>query len=484
MTQFKNDPDGIRLPIKIDSTSNGEYEPTPLDAVNRAGNEAAMVSADTHAKKHGLSRRAFQASAMGAASALLSFNGVNAAAGRTGGRFELADAAATDADVAADALSKKEFIFDVQGHFIAARDKWKDGMPQLGPQRDGCGAGFGSEGGACVSENDFIHDVFMDSDTDLMVLSFVPSTYDKEPVTIAEADAVRRIIDGMEGTKRLILHGRVNPNQDGDIERMPELAERWGIAAWKCYTQWGPDGKGFWMTDDVGVRMCEEAMRLGVKTICIHKGLSFGEESFEHSRCDEMGKIAKMFPEINFLIYHSGLERAQPEEAFAEGAGKAGFDALIQSLMDNGVGHGSNVYAELGSTWRLLMQDMNQAAHGMGKLLKYVGPDNILWGTDSIWYGSPQDQIQAFRTFQISEELQEAHGYPAITPEIRAKIFGLNAARVYGIDAEEIKLRAGADVISQRKLAYADEADPHFRTYGPKNRREFLKLLDWQGGPV
>ena len=25
--------------------------------------------------------------------------------------------------------------------------------------------------------------------------------------------------------------------------------------------------------------------------------------------------------------------------------------------------------------------------------------------TDSIWYGSPQDQLQAFRTFQIAPEL-------------------------------------------------------------------------------
>ena len=39
----------------------------------------------------------------------------------------------------------------------------------------------------------------------------------------------------------------------------------------------------------------------------------------------------------------------------------------------------------------------------IGKLLKHVGEDNVLWGTDSIWYGSPQDQIQAFRTFQIAD---------------------------------------------------------------------------------
>ena len=48
----------------------------------------------------------------------------------------------------------------------------------------------------------------------------------------------------------------------------------------------------------------------------------------------------------------------------------------------------------------------------------------MLWGTDSIWYGSPQDQIQAFRAFQISPEFRERFGYPEITPAIRAKVFG------------------------------------------------------------
>ena len=64
----------------------------------------------------------------------------------------------------------------------------------------------------------------------------------------------------------------------------------------------------------------------------------------------------------------------------------------------------------------------------------------MLWGTDSIWYGSPQDQIQAFRTFQISNEFQERFGYPAMTSELRAKIFGLNALKPYGIALDEAKL--------------------------------------------
>jgi uncharacterized protein len=135
------------------------------------------------------------------------------------------------------------------------------------------------------------------------------------------------------------------------------------------------------------------------------------------------------------------------------------------------------VYAELGSTWRFLMRDPEQAAHGMGKLIKACGPDNVLWGTDSIWYGSPQDQIQAFRTFQISPELRSKHGYAEMTPQLRAKIFGLNAAKVYGVSAAEVTKYMAADRIQRERIAYQERAEPSFATYGPKTRREFLSLL-------
>ena len=109
-----------------------------------------------------------------------------------------------------------------------------------------------------------------------------------------------------------------------------------------------------------------------------------------------------------------------------------GIDSLIKTLIENDVARQGNVYAELGTTWRLLMRDPDSAAHSLGKLFKYMGSDKVLWGTDSIWYGSPQDQIEAFRTFQISKKFQEEYGYPAITDAMRAQVFGLNAAPLYG----------------------------------------------------
>ena len=106
----------------------------------------------------------------------------------------------------------------------------------------------------CIGPDEFVKDVFLDSDTDLMVLSFVPSTREGEPLTIEEAAATARIVEKMEGTHRLFLHGRVNPNQPGDLEAMDMLAEKYRIAAWKTYTQWGPDGKGFFLDDEPGLR--------------------------------------------------------------------------------------------------------------------------------------------------------------------------------------------------------------------------------------
>jgi predicted TIM-barrel fold metal-dependent hydrolase len=447
------DPEGKRLPIKLDSTSNGEFVPVPLSATNLRAKRLAHEAASELSRKLGLTRRRFLISAAGAASTLLAFNQANAAAGRTGGFFEIHKEAGLHDQLARTQVgaAKDEFIFDVQGHFIDT------------PK------------GNTKSAEVFVKDVFMDSDTDVMVLSFVPSRREAEPVTIQAADAMRRVVERLEGTHRLLLHGRVNPNQAGDLESMDELAEKWKVSAWKTYTQWGPDGRGFFLHDDIGVRFIEKARRLGVKNIAIHKGLPFGRQSYEHSQCSDIGVVAKRFPDVNFLIYHSGFVTSHREGPYKEG--NDGIDTLVTSLVKNSVAPGANVYAELGSTWRFLMRDPEQAAHGLGKLIAAVGADNVLWGTDSIWYGSPQDQIQAFRAFQISPALREKHGYAEMTPELRAKILGRNAAKVYGLSAAEVKKYTSRDTLARERAAYLERPEPHFRTYGPRTRRDFLTYL-------
>ena len=484
--RYLNDPEGTRLPIKLDTATNGEFAPIPLAPVHRRAKALAHAMADANARRLRMTRRTFLVSACGAATTLLGMNKAYADAGRRGGFFELPEEAALDLPVARSKLDRNEFIFDVQGHFVNPTGAWtRDLPPDAAPlksftENKGCAAaaGPGLAYLRCLGADEFIKDVFLDSDTDLVVLSFVPSTRKGEPLTIEDAAATAHIVEKMQGTHRMLLHGRVNPNQEGDLEAMDMLAERYRIAAWKTYTQWGPDGKGFFLDDDAGIKLIEKARRLGIRNIAVHKGLPFGPKSYEHSTCVDVGRVAKRYPDVNFLIYHSGFVAGKPEGPYDPRRGE-GIDGLVTSLTENGIRPGANVYAELGSTWRFLMRDPDSAAHALGKLLKHVGEDNVLWGTDSIWYGSPQDQIQAFRTFQIADALVEQHRYPKLTPALRAKVFGRNALKIYAVPEDVVKKHLPRDRVAQERLEYREHADPSFVTYGPKTRREFLNLRAW-----
>ena len=325
----RQDPDGLRLPIKIDSTSNGEFAPIPLSIANLEANQLALENATLNAKRTGLDRRSFLISSCGAASTLLAFNEVNALTGATGGSYSVDAEAALDPAAAMAALDGNEFIFDVQGHFVDPNGKWIKENPARGrsfgfAQTDGCETYDPNVENShinCLGPEQFVKNVFMDSDTDMMVLSFVPSTKEDEPLTIEEADATRRIVDELEGSHRLMLHGRVNPNQDGDLDAMDELKERWDVCGWKTYTQFGPGGKGFFLSDeDTGIPFIEKAIDLGVNIICIHKGIPFGPQSYEHSQCSDIGVVAKRYPEVDFLIYHSGFVPGKAEGPY-EGRG-------------------------------------------------------------------------------------------------------------------------------------------------------------------
>jgi predicted TIM-barrel fold metal-dependent hydrolase len=484
--RYRHDPNGTRLPIKLDAATNGEFAPIPLAPVHRRARQLALEAATANARRLNLARRAFLVSACGAASTLLAMNAAYAAGGRRAGYYELPPDAALDLQVARSTLDKSDFIFDVQGHFVNPTGAWTRALPpgaqplKFFAENQSCAAATqpGLAYLQCLGADEFVKDIFLDSDTDLIVLSFVPSTRKDEPLTIEEAAATARIIEKMEGTHRMLLHGRVNPNQEGDLDSMDALAERYRISAWKTYTQWGPDGKGFFLDDDPGLALIEKARKLGIRNIAIHKGLPCGPRSYEHSTCVDVGRVAKRFPDVNFLIYHSGFVAGKPEGPY-DPSRKDGIDALVTSLRDNGIAPGSNVYAELGSTWRFLMRDPDSAAHAMGKLLKHVGESNVLWGTDSIWYGSPQDQIQAFRAFQITDEVAGKFGYPKITPVLRAKVFGRNAVALYTIPDDVLKKHLPRDKVTQDRQDYLERPDPTFVTHGPKTRREFLNLRAW-----
>ena len=127
--RYQHDPAGTRLPVKLDSTTNGEFAPIPLEAIHRRANHMAMQAAEANARRLGLDRRTFLVSACGVASTLLGFNAAYAGQGRRGGFYELPQEAALDLQAARSAVDGNEFIFDVQGHFVNPTGAWLKRLP-------------------------------------------------------------------------------------------------------------------------------------------------------------------------------------------------------------------------------------------------------------------------------------------------------------------------------------------------------------------
>jgi uncharacterized protein len=463
-----------RLPIKLDTTSNGEFEPVPLNAAARHARERAHDAVAHGIKRLGLSRRAYLGSMAGAAATLAAFNEAFAAAGQHGGFYGLPRESPFENAAAQTVLASDDFIFDVQLHHVNPKGAWRQ-RGEAGFLRNMPNANCGkADHVECFSSGALLKDVFHDSDTAMGVLSHVPGGMQTNPLDFEAAGATRSAAKGLDGTQRLLLHGRCMPTLPGELDGMDAQAAQFPVAAFKTYTQFGPaDGAaGFYLDDDqFGTPFIERARKLGVKTIAVHKGLSFGARGYEYSLSRDIGPVAKKHPDMTFLVYHSGFDTAVKEGPYDANA-KAGIDVLVRSMQE--AGNPRNVYAELGSTWRFVMRSPDQAAHLLGKLLKTFGEDRVLWGTDSIWYGSPQDQILAFRAFQISPEYQQRFGYPALTPELKRKVFGLTAARVYGLKPDEMRKKLAKDRVQKSKLEYLNDPRPSFATYGPRTRREWL----------
>jgi uncharacterized protein len=465
------------LPVKLDPVSNGEFEPRPANPRIAAVQALAHRRAAESARSLGLSRRDFLRTSSGAATVLLAINQLSGC----GGRYQVPKEAERDRAAADQALSGDDLIFDVQTHHVAGERRWwQADVPTLGnflskTPKAQCGE---PEWVACFTRDPFLKDIFFDSDTRLAVLSALWGGPEINAIHVEEAALTRERMAAMQGAPRLRIHGTVLPilySTDQIREQMQELAEKWDIAAWKLYPVWGPQKKGYRLDREPGAPVVERALQLRRPIIAVHKGLPLEGMDPEYTRSHDIGPAARMFPGATFLIYHSGWEVDHPEGPYDAKATR-GVDALIRSLRENGVGKDGNVYAELGSIWRGVMGDPEQAAHVMGKLLRYLGEDRILWGTDCIWYGSPQDQIQAMRTFEISEEFQERYGYPALTRQAKAKIFGKNAMRVYGVDEKEAARATAWDPAAQAREIYRHEPRPTHETRGPRTRAELDAL--------
>jgi hypothetical protein len=499
----------IESPIPFRTGSNGEFVPRVETERDRKADELYHRLSDERARRLGIPRREFVQSAAGTALALAVINQVygctdpltrvpdgedasmDVGAGQDaagamdadtdvdGGSYGVDAEMTEDAGAACEVLDGDEFIFDVQTHHVNPNGAWRTN--NLGweiflanlPQGS-CGEPDALD---CYSTKHYLREMFINSDTSMAVLSAVPANPGDNPLAIEEAAETRRTMDELSGSQRLVLHGLVLPDRgQAELDGMQRLAEEIRIAAWKVYTPFGS-----WRLDDpqIGIPFIEQARTLGIKIVCAHKGLPLVGFDPNFASPDDIGVVAAMFPDVQFVVYHSGYETSTTEGAY-DSANPLGVDRLIKSIEDNQLAPNGNVWAELGSTWRSVMTRPSEAAHVLGKLLRYVGEDRVLWGTDSIWYGTPQDQIMAFRAFEISAAFQMMYGYPELTPAIKAKVFGLNAASLYGIDpaAERCKI----DESDLMGLSMSVPRGPSFRRYGPSSRREFFAFLKSRGG--
>jgi uncharacterized protein len=432
------------LPIEFGPASNAEYDPEPeLPPVLRETIRRARDDAERNARRLGMSRREFLLSAAGAATTFLALNactreehGANPSRSTSepGGTYEIPPSASVEPPSAYEALGGEEFVFDIQGHLLEyhlnpvlnGQNFW-----QAFPQQ-GCGE---DDPRVCYSIEHFLELMFLRSDTNMLVLSSLPIFPEGSPQSLEIMDVTRRTVEGLCRDDRVLLHAQALPNvgtQRAALDAMEHVANNYPVAAWKTFTHFPGafegDGNVWWLDDrdggDLGERFIRKAVALGIPTICTHKGLSLGN----------VGVVARRHPDVNFVAYHSGFETNVVEGPYTEATKHLGVNRLIASMEREGIGPNENVYAEIGSSWWYVMRYPDQAAHFLGKLLKHVGQDNVLWGTDCLFYGSPQPMIQALRTFQISEELRERHGYPKLTKELRAKILGLNGAALYGVE--------------------------------------------------
>lgn len=460
------------LPVTFGPASNGEYLPPPLSELERRAMTAALDECEANAKILGISRRRFLRSAAATAVTLLAINRAAEATAQPGGRYLVDPAARLDLDAAFEAIGTPDFVFDVQGHLLeydldpTTRGSWFWGrqFPQAACDDE-------SDPRACFTMNHFLEEMFIRSDTTMVALSGLPIFPEDSPLPPDLMEETRRVVEALGRDDRVVVNALALP-QLGSIESVFEEMEKTvseqRVAGWKTFTHF-PSG---WRFDDadpslpqVGGRFLDKLVELGVPRVCVHKGLADGAAIGSPA---DIGPAASNHPDVDIIVYHSGFEVALPEGPYSASTSHRGVNRLVTSLAVAGIAPGSNVYAEIGTTWWHLMKRPTEAAHLLGKLLLAVGEDNVLWGTDSIFYGSPQSQIDALRTFEITAEFQERFGYPELTPRIKAKILGRNAARVYGVDPVLMPLRYSPDDLRAARLEHPVDPMP----LGPRTATE------------
>ena len=472
---------GVDSPMPTQAVSNEEFTPRPQSAAQKQVEHLIGEMAEVRAHKLGVDRRTFMASSMGLATCFLASNKV------FGNVWEVDETETWEAAPYDEKWPKSEyFIIDVQAHFT-------NGLP-LGSFRTMefvKNMGFDLKNDAeAYSFKNFVKELFFDSETSMVVISGVPG---KENLRDAEGKVLegaartpgvggrvlpswvmsqaRKKINELAGSQRALNQGNLAPNHYWDkatntmnkaelLEQMERELKVYGISSWKwyCHTDPAQTGMGFQVDDDNAQFFIEESRKRGLKLISVHKGYSYQSRTLGHlANPKDIEKAALRNPDFNFVVYHSALKHGPNEKDWKTSnqydpvTGDFLWHSVLMDIKKRNPKM-NNVYCEIGSFFNILaVTDPIMAMHGMGKNIKYYGADHVVWGTDCLWWGSPQWGIDAFKRFQISDEMCEKFGYKKITKEDKAKIFGLNAARVYGVDVKAKRTALPADSLERLK---------------------------------
>jgi uncharacterized protein len=509
----KTDPElPFEPPFWFGNQSNGEYF-HHATARQRKIRKLILEKADENARRIGMPRRDFLASAMGMCTSLWVLNyvsgcGTDESAGSGGpdsgadAKYCVPEGSMFDENVACNAVGGDQFIFDIQTHHFNKED-----LARFPTYIELFGGLFDR-----TTEEIYIDTMFCGSDTTMTALSSWPGIACTDAVPLdggqcglpLSNESNQRSRDHInelaKRTQRVVNHYQVMAQDAGGVQAqlllMEQLKCTLNPVAWKLYPGFTVP-KAFTMDDEIGRAVIEKGIELGLPLFCIHKGLPIGTffdvDFGNHPR--EIGKVAKEYPEAKFIIYHSGICTGFTSCSMAPAEGPydeteenpVGVNAFIRSVVSADLPPNSNVYAETGSSFNraAVYQNPTVAAHYFGKLMKYIGTDNVCWGTDCVISGSPQPYIEALRMLEIPQSMRDQYGYPALdntTPEgqlNKAKIFGLNAAKAYGVNPEKIRCALDQCPISARKKEMDEELGPRRWSFqppgGPKTYEEFLE---------
>ncbi len=457
-------------PVPTQIMSNGEFNPLPQTAQQKQVEGRIAELADLYGKKLGMDRRQFLRTSSGMAAAFLAMNQVY------GDVFQVSEAEAAQPELAAaraDALSH-QFILDDQTHFVHD-DFNQEGLLGLGifasdhwnPSLDKSQLTL-----AYYKFENYVRQIYMNSDTKVALLSGAP--FDDPEWWLLPNDQIKEavnMINDVAGSRRLLGHFVITPGQDGWMDEVDRALAEVSPDAWKSYTIGDPLSSATkfpWRLDDEELMypFYEKALAAGINTIAIHKGLlpADYEESWkgvwQYNTHWDIGKAAQDWPDMNFVIYHGCLRAflELPDAALAkfEESGEIEWAShLAQIPQEYGV---SNVYAELGTSFaNSATANPRFAAALLGTYIKGMGADHVVWGTDSLWYGSPQWQIEAMRRLEIPEDMQEKHGFAPMGGAdsfVKSQIFGFNSARLYNLDLQADYSPFTEDKFAQIKTQY------------------------------